>query len=73
MYGTAEISYNTTFVSELSADGSGWKIDNNNFIDAIYVRHNNACEWVKGKFNVTDASTTRDYILKNTFELDPAK
>jgi hypothetical protein len=26
-----------------------------------------------GSFNITDSTTIRDYILKNTFELDPAK
>lgn len=45
-------------------------------IDGMWVRSRNTnnCSWfTDDRFLTTDASTTRDYILKNTFELDPAK
>lgn len=60
----------TTFIT----DGTSDKFDiNPNFIDGMWVRDDSHCEWIKSTFSITDDATTRDYVLKNTFELDPAK
>lgn len=58
-----------TYVSD---NAGKWKVQSNNFIDGVHVR-NKRSSWIEGTFIITDASTTRDYVLKNTFELDPAK
>lgn len=64
-----------TYVSD---NNGKWKVQSSNFIDGIHVRKN-VGSWITGKFVITDAPNSdnvpiqRDYILKNTFELDPAK
>ena len=50
-----------------------WKIKNDNLIDAVQVRDKSITSWVTDLFSINDAGITRDYILKNTYELDPAK
>lgn len=76
LYNTNEITIDKTFLSDktLGADGvpTAFTIDSN-YIDGIPVRKNTICDWIKGTVLINDKNITRDYILKNTFELDPAK
>ena len=65
----AIIKASDTYVSD--NDGK-WKVQVNNFIDGVHIRGKKS-SWIEGTFIITDSNTTRDYILKNTFELDPAK
>lgn len=76
LYNTPSIKSDKTFLSDktLGADGvpTAFILDSN-YIDGTPVRKNTICDWIKGTILINDKSTTRDYILKNTFELDPAK
>ena len=47
---------------------------NSYYIDGICMRGNTLSKWIhEGEFTITDSGVVRDYVLKNTFELDPAK
>lgn len=73
VYDIASPSKNTTFIQKSTSLSGGFDI-NAFYIDGIVVRDNTICSWFgDGVFTITDATTSRDYVLKNTFELDPAK
>lgn len=62
-----KLKKDSSFVASSADKSVNW-----NFIDVAYVRASSTdVKW--WSFTVTDSKTTRDYILKNTFELDPAK
>ena len=74
LYNIDTTESNVTYVKPIPGKkGKVWGMVNNNFIDYVPVR-GTITDWLGGAtFVITDENTTRDYILKNTFELDPAK